>query len=107
MARQVRVNPGVFQDAGNLIADAGPPDAVPRVEQFVGAFKQVVQRNEAVGFAAAKAGSGLDDGVAAFAVDAPDGGSQQVADAPGNVSAAEKLQRVAIHCRGGAVANLL
>lgn len=67
----------------------------------------MVQRNQAVGFAAAKAGSGLDDGVAALAVAAADSRNQQIADAAGNVSAAEKLQRVAVHRRGGAVINLL
>ena len=102
-----RVNPGVFQDAGDFLADAGALDAVRRIKQFVGAVNEVIQRNQAVGFAAAKAGFGLDDRIAALAVDAPNGRNQQVADAPGNVSAAEKLQRVAIHRRGAAVANLL
>ena len=60
-----------------------------------------------MGFAAAEPGLGLDDGVAALAVDPPQGGYQQVADAAGDVGAAEKLQRVAVHRRGGAVENRL
>ena len=103
-----RVDAGVFQDAGDFGADAGAGDAGGRrIEQVAGAFQQVVQGDEAMGFAAAKAGFGLDDGVAALPVDAPGGGYQQVADAAGDVGAAEKFQRVAVHCRGGVVAHLL
>ena len=102
------VDASVGEDGGDFRADAGAGDAGGgRIEEFVGAVQQVVEGDEAVGFAAAEAGFGLDDGVAAVSVDAPGGGYQQVADAAGDVGAAEKFQGVAVHCRGGAVADQL
>ena len=66
----------------------------------------MVQRDEAVGFAAAKAGFGLDDRISAVAAEASHCRDQQVTEAGGRMGAAEKFRGVAVLGDGaGAVIN--
>ena len=109
----VGVQPRLSDDFADFAADAplfgvgvGVEEVFARVDKRVAAVDEVVERDEAVGFAAAEYGFGLDDGLAAVARKPLEGVDEQGFDAAGEVGSQEEGEGVGVVPVGASGVNV-